>query len=174
MLLQARKALSALKGLVKLQALVRGHLVRKQATATLRCMQALVTVQARALAQRIRMAEDAKPTNHRNSTHRKSTQDNRFRHNYHVSFIFFFSSSIFLFQDLIYYQGKFLASSQSNLEREHSTCSPTNIIKKFPQCLKFHLFGRNENILVCVLFFFFLVKIRKMILSLLFFTSLTT
>lgn len=80
----ARKALSALKGLVKLQALVRGHLVRKQATATLRCMQALVTVQARALAQRIRMVEDAKPiTNHRNSTHRKSTQDNRFRHNYH-------------------------------------------------------------------------------------------
>ncbi|KAG6668793.1 protein IQ-DOMAIN 19-like isoform X2 [Carya illinoinensis] len=75
----ARKALSALKGLVKLQALVRGHLVRKQATATLRCMQALVTVQARALAQRIRMAEEAKPVNQ----HRKSTQENQFRHSYH-------------------------------------------------------------------------------------------
>ncbi|KAK1387740.1 hypothetical protein POM88_015918 [Heracleum sosnowskyi] len=54
----ARKALCALKGLVKLQALVRGHLVRKQATAAIRCMQALVTVQARARAQRIRMVDD--------------------------------------------------------------------------------------------------------------------
>jgi hypothetical protein len=131
-LLQARKALSALKGLVKLQALVRGHLVRKQATATLRCMQALVTVQARALAQRIRMAEDGKPTNHRNSTHRKSTQDNRFRHNYHVSFIFFLAVFSY-FKILFTINEKFLASSQSNLEREHSTCSPTNIIKKLPQ-----------------------------------------
>jgi hypothetical protein len=87
-LLQARKALSALKGLVKLQALVRGHLVRKQATAALRCMQALVTVQARALAQRIRMVDEANPVNQRQSIHRKSTQENQFRHTYHVSFIF--------------------------------------------------------------------------------------
>ena len=86
-LLQARKALSALKGLVKLQALVRGHLVRKQATATLKCMQALAMVQARARAQRIRMAElEANPVNQRQSTHRKSTQDNRFSHTYHVSY----------------------------------------------------------------------------------------
>ncbi|KAJ6351279.1 hypothetical protein OIU78_007238 [Salix suchowensis] len=75
----ARKALRALKGLVKLQAIVRGQLVRKQATATLRCMQALVNVQARARAQRIWMAEDVK-TSQRNSIHRKSTQENRIRH----------------------------------------------------------------------------------------------
>ncbi|KAL8171144.1 hypothetical protein V2J09_022948 [Rumex salicifolius] len=54
----ARKALRALRGLVKIQALVRGHLVRKQATATLRCMQALVTAQARARAHRIRSSEE--------------------------------------------------------------------------------------------------------------------
>jgi hypothetical protein len=43
---QARKALRALKSLVKLQALVRGYLVRKQADTTLRRLQALMRLQA--------------------------------------------------------------------------------------------------------------------------------
>ncbi|KAK8684732.1 hypothetical protein V6N13_040748 [Hibiscus sabdariffa] len=76
----AKKALRALKGLVKLQALVRGHLVRRQASATLKCMQALITAQARARAQRIRMVEDSKPASRRQSPHRRSTPDHRPRH----------------------------------------------------------------------------------------------
>jgi len=53
--------LHALRGLVKLQALVRGHLVRKQTTATLRGMHALMSIQVRARIKRIKMAEEVNP-----------------------------------------------------------------------------------------------------------------
>ncbi|KAL3647035.1 Protein of unknown function (DUF4005) [Castilleja foliolosa] len=55
----ARRALIALKGIVKLQALIRGQNVRKQATMTMKCMQTLLKVQARMRDQRARYSHDA-------------------------------------------------------------------------------------------------------------------
>lgn len=56
--MQARRALIALKGIVKLQALIRGQNVRKQANMTMRCMQSLLRVQARVRDQRARLSHD--------------------------------------------------------------------------------------------------------------------
>ncbi|KAI3787541.1 hypothetical protein L1987_42084 [Smallanthus sonchifolius] len=54
----ARSALQALKGVVMLQAVIRGQNVRKQAAITLRCMQALLRVQSRVHEQRARLSHD--------------------------------------------------------------------------------------------------------------------
>ncbi|KAL6893938.1 hypothetical protein ACP4OV_008036 [Aristida adscensionis] len=73
----ARRARRALRGLVRLQALVRGHIVRKQAAITLRCMQALVRVQARVRARRVRMALENQTD--QQSTPQEQTSDARVR-----------------------------------------------------------------------------------------------
>lgn len=54
---QARRAFRALRGIIRLQALIRGHLVRRQAVATLRCMQAIVKIQALARGRRVRLLD---------------------------------------------------------------------------------------------------------------------
>lgn len=45
---------------MKLQAIFRGHQVRKQAAVTLRCMQALVRVQAHVRARNVRKSPEGK------------------------------------------------------------------------------------------------------------------
>ncbi|KAJ0444620.1 putative IQ motif, EF-hand binding protein [Helianthus annuus] len=53
----ARKALRALKGLVKLQAIIRGHLVRRQAVTTLMRLQSVVNIHSQACAKRVHVAD---------------------------------------------------------------------------------------------------------------------
>ncbi|XP_027356136.1 protein IQ-DOMAIN 14-like isoform X2 [Abrus precatorius] len=53
----ARKALRALKGIVKLQAIIRGRAVRRQAMSTLKCLQSIVSIQSQVCAKRLQMVE---------------------------------------------------------------------------------------------------------------------
>ncbi|WOK99432.1 protein IQ-DOMAIN 14 isoform X1 [Canna indica] len=57
-LLQARKALCALRGLVMLQALVRGDLARKRVAVALQSLQALISAQSRVQEQRMQEMEE--------------------------------------------------------------------------------------------------------------------
>ncbi|KAL5569262.1 hypothetical protein UlMin_025837 [Ulmus minor] len=54
----ARRALRALRGLVRLKSLIQGQSVKRQATTTLKCMQTLARVQSQIRARRIRMSEE--------------------------------------------------------------------------------------------------------------------
>ncbi|XP_031271182.1 protein IQ-DOMAIN 1-like [Pistacia vera] len=54
----ARRALRALRGLVRLKLLMEGPVVKRQATNTLRCMQTLSRVQSQIRSRRIRMSEE--------------------------------------------------------------------------------------------------------------------
>ncbi|KAF8046870.1 hypothetical protein N665_3369s0003 [Sinapis alba] len=53
----ARRAFWALKGIIRLQALIRGHLVRRQAVATLCCVMGIVRLQALARGKEIRNSD---------------------------------------------------------------------------------------------------------------------
>lgn len=54
----ARRALRALRGLVRLKTMVQGQSVKRQADSTLRCMQTLARLQSQVRQRRIQMSED--------------------------------------------------------------------------------------------------------------------
>jgi hypothetical protein len=56
-LVQARRAFRALKGIIRLQALIRGHLVRRQAVSTLRATWLIVKFQGLVRGRNLRLSE---------------------------------------------------------------------------------------------------------------------
>lgn len=66
----ARKALRALKGLVKLQAIIRGRAVRRQAISTLKSLQSIVNIQSQVCARRIEMVNETCDCNENKQLHK--------------------------------------------------------------------------------------------------------
>ncbi|CAH2072848.1 unnamed protein product, partial [Thlaspi arvense] len=66
----ARKALRALKGIVKLQAYIRGRAVRRQAMTTLKCLQSVVNIQSQVCGKRTQIPGGA---------HRDYEENNKFQ-----------------------------------------------------------------------------------------------
>ncbi|XP_047980679.1 protein IQ-DOMAIN 11-like isoform X2 [Salvia hispanica] len=61
----ARKALRALKGVVKLQALIRGWAVRRQAINTLKCLQSIVNIQSEVFSKRCERVKELQCQDHK-------------------------------------------------------------------------------------------------------------
>ncbi|KAL1535095.1 IQ-domain [Salvia divinorum] len=61
----ARKALRALKGVVKLQALIRGWAVRQQAINTLKCLQSIVNIQSEVFPKRCERVKELQCQDHK-------------------------------------------------------------------------------------------------------------
>ncbi|KAJ4912282.1 IQ-domain 19 [Raphanus sativus] len=135
----ARKALRALKGLVKLQALVRGYLVRKQATATLRCMQALLTLQAKAREQRIRMIGDSTPksTNPRTPIHKILINNIHHENEQNVEMEI---------QSKFYSPAPSVTDISPRSSSHFEDCNAFNTAQSSPQCLRFKEYYNGDTL----------------------------
>ncbi|KAL3818102.1 hypothetical protein ACJIZ3_004007 [Penstemon smallii] len=110
----SRRALRALKALVKLQALVRGHLLRKRTADTLRQLQALVRAQTRARVTRL-LLSDQSPHPHRNGS-KSNSLINYDREKSHLGRVWMDSKT----SERLWEQGSFTRSTTTPTDDERS------------------------------------------------------